>query len=450
MMMGPENAISVSDLNRQIKEVVERSFPTVWVRGEISNLRRQPSGHCYFSLKDEGGQISSVLFRGNALRVECEPADGKQVVAFGEVSVYEPRGSYQVIVRELLEDGVGRLQREFEALKERLRKEGLFEEARKKSLPEYPLTVGVITSPSGAAIRDMISVFERMEWRGNLRIFPSAVQGNAAIPKLIRQIERAGSMEELDLLVLARGGGSLEDLWCFNDEKIARALAACPVATISAIGHETDVVLTDFVADLRRETPTGAAEWISSLISVFNRRLSQSGQLLLRATRHSIQKRTTAVGQIEERLSLRPLVRRLESNSQRLDDFRDRLVRAVDGKLQYSWVSLAQARKQLAIYDPTKILGVRQKEKEEIQRRLKLIVQRRFESKKEALSVQLRSLRSGGLAHNLKRGFVIVRDSSGKPITRSEHCRSERQVSLQFHDGTIGATVEGDGGRGTD
>ncbi|MGE9291163.1 MAG: exodeoxyribonuclease VII large subunit, partial [Puniceicoccales bacterium] len=368
---GPESALGVTELTRSLKTLIEDRYPAVWVRGEISNLRKQASGHCYFSLKDAGSQISAVLFRGNALRSECQPEDGRQVLAFGELSVYEPRGTYQIIARELIEDGIGKLQREFERLKKMMRAEGLFDDSRKKALPALPLKVGVITSPSGAAIRDMISVFQRMDWPGNLRIFPSAVQGAAAIPALVRQIERAGSMEELDLLVLARGGGSLEDLWCFNDEKVARALADCPVPTISAIGHETDVVLTDFIADLRKETPTGAAEWVSSVVARVVRDLEATGEDLLRAGQELLRTRLADLEQLRARSVARPFLRQIEGNAQRLDEWQERIVRAVEQGFSRRWTDADQIRNRLKVRSPERVLRQRKLEFAEIRKQLR-------------------------------------------------------------------------------
>ncbi|MBC2603318.1 exodeoxyribonuclease VII large subunit [Puniceicoccus vermicola] len=442
MSRGPESAIGVTELTRSLKRVIEDGFPAVWVRGEISNLRKQPSGHCYFSLKDSGSQISAVLFRGNALRVECEPGDGRQVLAFGELSVYEPRGTYQIIIREMIEDGIGRLQREFERLKEKMRREGLFDDSRKKALPALPLKVGVVTSASGAAIRDMISVFRRMDWPGSLRIFPSSVQGSAAIPSLVRQIERAGQMKDLDLLVVARGGGSLEDLWCFNDEKVARALGDCPIPTISAIGHETDVVLTDFIADLRKETPTGAAEWISSVVARVVRDLEATGVDLVRAGRELLRSRLADLEQIRTRTVARPFLRQIESNSQRLDEWRDRILRTVEQGFAQKWNEKDQLKNRLKLRSPDRMLALRKTDFATIRKRLQLVVDRRAKEKKEKVEHLIPALRAGGLDHTLRRGFAVVRDEKGEPHKKAADWKVGDTLSIQFQDGRVEARAE--------
>ncbi len=443
MSTGPQSAIGVSELTRLLKTTIEQRFPSIWVRGEISNLRKQASGHCYFSLKDSGSQISAVLFRGNALRAQCDPLDGRQVLAFGELSVYEPRGTYQLIVRELIEDGIGRLQREFERLKEKMRAEGLFADSRKKDLPWLPLRVGVVTSASGAAIQDMISVFRRMGWPGILRVFPSPVQGNAAIPSLVRQIQRAGQMKDLDLLVVARGGGSLEDLWCFNDEKVARALGECPVPTLSAVGHETDVVLTDFIADLRKETPTGAAEWISSAVARVQRGFEEAGRNLIQAGREALTARLDDLERARVRTVARPFLRRIEGNSQRLDEWRDRISRVLQTTFSQKWNEKDGLRNRLRLCRPDRALTLRSREFEEIRRRLRIAGERRMSEKRDRVERLIPALRAGGLDHALKRGFALVRDESGTLRKKASDWSTGDSLRIEFHDGRVEARVEG-------
>ncbi|MFO7724466.1 MAG: exodeoxyribonuclease VII large subunit, partial [Oceanipulchritudo sp.] len=259
-----EACYSVTALTREIKALLETAYPVVRIRGEISNLRRQASGHVYFSLKDAGASISCVCFRNDAMRLPLRLRDGLQVLGSGRLAVYEPRGNYQVIFRTLEEDGVGRLQQAFLELKEKLGAEGLFDKSRKKPLPRLPGTIAFVTSASGAALRDFISILERRRWGGRLIVIPARVQGTGAAAEIVRGIETANRESLCDLLVIGRGGGSLEDLWPFNEESLARAVAASRIPLISAVGHETDFTLSDFAADLRAETPSAAAEWITS------------------------------------------------------------------------------------------------------------------------------------------------------------------------------------------
>ncbi|HRP05712.1 MAG TPA: exodeoxyribonuclease VII large subunit, partial [Opitutaceae bacterium] len=282
LFSGQDRVATVTEFTRRVKGLLESQIPPGWVRGEVSNLRRQSSGHVYFSLKDAGAQLSAVLFRGDAQRQSVELRDGQQVVVFGEISVYEARGNYQLIARVIVDDGVGKLQREFEALKRKLQAEGLFERERKRALPEMPRTVGFITSPTGAAVRDFIQILRRRNWRGRVVVLPAKVQGVGAAEEMVAMLGQAAAMELFDILVIGRGGGSLEDLWAFNEEVLVRAVAASSVPIISAVGHEIDVTLCDFAADVRAETPSAAAELISSRFVACNERLGQAGEALLR------------------------------------------------------------------------------------------------------------------------------------------------------------------------
>ncbi len=317
---------SITGLTQAIRKSLQTKFPIVWVRGEISNLRTQSSGHSYFVLKDENSQLKAVLFRGDATGSAYLPKEGDDCLAFGEVTVYEPRGEYQLRVRHLLQDGLGNLRLQFEQLKEKLLQEGIFEEDRKKALPSFARTIAIVTSPDGAALQDFTSILKRRNWTGKIWVIPSLVQGKDAPGQLINGVMQASNIPDVDLLVLARGGGSMEDLWAFNDEHLVRTLAKCPLPTISAIGHQTDFVLTDFAADLRAETPSAAAEWISSLYLDQINRLEQLELTLSRIplgflTRKS--EKLTNLGAAIEKLS--PQVR-LERHQQQLDDFEHRLL----------------------------------------------------------------------------------------------------------------------------
>ncbi len=254
--------LSVSQLNEYLKMLLDgdRVLSSVWVRGEVSNFKLYSSGHAYFTLKDEGGQLKSVMYRSYASKLTFLPEDGMRVIAHGRVSVYETSGQYQLYVDELQPDGVGALALQFEQLKRKLAAEGLFDEARKKPLPEIPWRIGVITSPSGAAVHDIRNVLGRRFPAAEMILFPSAVQGAEAPMQLIAGVEFFGATGLVDVIILGRGGGSAEDLWAFNDEMLARTVAACPIPIISAVGHESDFTICDFVADRRAPTPSAAAE----------------------------------------------------------------------------------------------------------------------------------------------------------------------------------------------
>ena len=260
--MSERAVYSVSELTARIKAQLETGFPAVWVQGEISNLRTPGSGHAYFTLKDETAQLRAVLFRGRGRRVRFEPEDGMQVLAFGGLDVYAARGEYQLVVELLEPKGVGALQYAFEQLKRRLEAEGLFDRARKRPLPVYPRVIGIVTSPTGAAIRDMLNIIGRRFGDLHILIVPVRVQGDEAPGEIVAALAALSEVAALDVVIVGRGGGSIEDLWAFNDERVARAIVACRVPVISAVGHETDFTIADFVADLRAPTPSGAAELV--------------------------------------------------------------------------------------------------------------------------------------------------------------------------------------------
>ena len=262
MSEGDRRVFTVSELTVRLKATLEEAFPAVWVEGEISNLRTPGSGHAYFTLKDEGAQLSAVLFRGRGRRVRFDLEDGMQVLAFGGLDVYAARGQYQLVVEMMEPKGLGALQLAFEQLKRKLEAEGLFDEGRKRPLPAFPRVIGVVTSPTGAAIRDILNIIGRRF--GDLRILiaPVRVQGDEAPGEIVKALENLQTVPDLDVVIVGRGGGSIEDLWAFNDEGVARAIAACRVPVISAVGHETDFTIADFVADQRAPTPSAAAELV--------------------------------------------------------------------------------------------------------------------------------------------------------------------------------------------
>ncbi|MDP2703579.1 MAG: exodeoxyribonuclease VII large subunit, partial [Candidatus Rokubacteria bacterium] len=262
MSEGERLVFTVSELTVRLKAALEEAFPAVWVEGEISNLRTPGSGHAYFTLKDEGAQLSAVLFRGRGRRVRFDLEDGMQVLAFGGLDVYAARGQYQLVVEMMEPKGLGALQLAFEQLQRKLEAEGLFDEGCKRPLPAFPRVIGVVTSPTGAAIRDILNIIGRRF--GDLRILiaPVRVQGDEAPGEIVKALENLQTVPDLDVVIVGRGGGSIEDLWAFNDEGVARAIATCRVPVISAVGHETDFTIADFVADLRAPTPSGAAELV--------------------------------------------------------------------------------------------------------------------------------------------------------------------------------------------
>ena len=418
---GPaQRAETVTEFTRRVKALLKGGLSPGWVRGEVSNLRAQASGHVYFSLKDAGAQLSAVLFRGDAARQTAKLRDGLQIVAFGEVDLYEARGQYQLIVRAVVEDGVGRLQREFEELKRKLAAEGLFAPEKKRRIPLLPSTIGFITSPTGAAVQDFIRILVRRGWRGRIVVLPAKVQGEGAAAEMAEMLALAARLEIFDLLVIGRGGGSVEDLWAFNEELLVRAVAAFPVPIISAVGHEIDFTLCDFAADVRAETPSAAAELISSH---FVACLERAGQARVAVTVAVDQARRRAAERLDHarsRLRLLTPAAQIERGYLRLDDCANRLAAALRAAAQHRRQELTDIRARLERASPAA--------------RLPLAAQRL-----ESLGKRLQAASPASVLH---RGFVILRDEKGRPLLRRAAVRPGQRVAAEFADGSAPLTAD--------
>jgi exodeoxyribonuclease VII large subunit len=411
---------SVTEFTREVKALLEGGIRPGWVRGEVSNLRAQASGHQYFSLKDAGAQLGCVLFRGDAARQSVALRDGLQVLAYGEVSVYESRGQYQLVVRALIEHGAGRLQQELEKLKQRLAAEGLFDAARKKPLPLLPRTVGFITSPTGAAVQDFIRILQRRGWTGRLVVLPVKVQGGDAAAGMVAALRDAEALGIFDLLVIGRGGGSIEDLWAFNEEPLVRAVAACSVPVISAVGHEIDYTLCDFAADVRAETPSGAAELISSQYLACRERLSRAGESMAATTAAAAERAAERLDHARSRLRLLSPATAIEQNHLRLDDLGNRLGSALRSAVQGRREMLAGHRARLAAASPEK----------------------RVQQESHRLLALWKRLESASPASVLKRGYAIVRDAAGRPVARAKGLKPGQSLVNEFHDGSVRVRTE--------
>ncbi|MCH7636599.1 MAG: exodeoxyribonuclease VII large subunit [Proteobacteria bacterium] len=324
-------AITVSQLNRQAKTLLEQGLARLWVEGEISNIARPASGHVYFTLKDKSAQIRAAFFRQRQRGPTISFKDGDQVLVYGRVSLYEARGDFQLIVEQIEPAGEGALKRQFEVLKKKLAAEGLFDDDRKQELPELPTRVGVITSPTGAAIRDIVSILGRRFPSIPIVIYPSAVQGDAAPQELITALATAIRRDECDVLILARGGGSLEDLWAFNDEQLARAIAESPIPIVSAVGHEVDFTIADFVADLRAPTPSGAAELVVPDREDWLRVVQSLAMRISRLGRRTVEDLAQALDWLSRRLVQTSPTAMLERSRTRLAGLNQRLITAVRG-----------------------------------------------------------------------------------------------------------------------
>ena len=350
--MSERVVCTVGELAMRIKAQLEDQFPAVWVEGEISNLRTPSSGHAYFTLKDDTAQLRCVLFRGRGRRVAFQPEDGMQVLAFGGLDVYLARGEYQLVVELLEPKGVGALQLAFEQLKRRLEAEGLFDAARKRPLPPFPRTIGIVTSPTGAAIRDMLHVIDRRFADLHILITPVRVQGEEAPGEIVAALRDLQAVEDLDVIIVARGGGSIEDLWAFNDERVARAIAGCRVPLISGVGHETDFTIADFVADLRAPTPSAAAEVVVQEKLQVARALVSLYEALKQAMASRLERDRERVEVLGKRRVLTDAARALRDLYRRVDELTSRLTRAVRGSERQATHRLSLARNALRSLNP--------------------------------------------------------------------------------------------------
>ncbi len=319
--------LSVEQLNRQIRQLIEGELPSIWVQGELSNFKAHSSGHFYFSLKDAKSQIRAVMFRGHNSRLKFKPQDGLEVIVRGRVTVYEPRGDYQITCEMMEPVGAGALQKAFEQLKMKLKAEGLFEATRKRPIPTLPRHVAIVTSPTGAAIRDILNVLNRRNKTVRVTLIPTNVQGESAAPLIVQAMKTAFQLSDIDVIILGRGGGSIEDMWCFNDEKLARTIAASPVPVISAVGHEIDFTIADFVADLRAPTPSAAAELVVKSSEDLMQKLRLLERLLFGAIRKQVSTDLHRLRALNGRL-VDPQ-RKLQDLIQKADDLQLRLNHSV-------------------------------------------------------------------------------------------------------------------------
>ncbi|GAA5523794.1 exodeoxyribonuclease 7 large subunit [Microbulbifer aestuariivivens] len=434
------SVLSVSDLNREVKHLLESSVPLLWVSGEISNFATPSSGHWYFTLKDARAQVRCAMFRGRNSSVRFRPGNGREVLIRARVSLYEGRGEYQLIVEHMEEAGFGALMRQLEALKARLQAEGLFDPARKKPLPYLPANIGIVTSPTGAAVRDMIQVLGRRFPAAEIELWPVPVQGQGAAEQIAAAIRRAGQLGRHDLLIVGRGGGSLEDLWPFNEEIVARALAECPTPTISAVGHETDTTIADLAADLRAPTPSAAAEIASAnaaeLLQTFREtglRLQRAMQLQLRHLHQQVRLTGNRIRHPREQL---------QNRAQRLDHLELRLRGAIRQQLQSRRRELLLASNAFDHCHPQRQLDNRRHQLSSAQERLQRAITQRLQRREDRLGHLVQLLHNVSPLAVLQRGYAIVRDDQQRVIKEATALRSGQRVTAQLADGEFSAIVE--------
>jgi len=441
MSEGERRVYTVSELTAGIKGTLEGMFPAVWVEGEISNLRVPSSGHAYFTLKDEGAQLSAVLFRGRGRRVRFEPEDGMHVLAFGGLDVYAARGQYQLVVELMEPQGLGALQLAFEQLKRKLEAEGLFDDGRKRKLPVYPRVIGIVTSPTGAAIRDMLNIIGRRF--GDLRILiaPVRVQGDGAPAEIVQALVNLQEMAELDVIVVGRGGGSIEDLWAFNDETVARAIVACRVPVISAVGHETDFTIADFVADLRAPTPSGAAELVVREKLAVIERLVDLYARLKQAMTADVTAQRERLQFLARRRVLTDPARALRDLYRRLDDLQGRLrlgLRAGQRQIRHRLALLTQA---LSARNPAARISADVALLGQLRGRLVSGAAHGVQASRARFATSVGRLESLSPLAVLSRGYSVTRLPSGALVRSAAQARAGDLLEILLHQGALGARV---------
>lgn len=399
---------SVSDINSAIKEQLEGEFALVWLQGEISNFKPHTSGHFYFTLKDSKAQISAVMFKGFNRHIKFKPADGMEVLVRGKITVYEPRGNYQIFCEVMEPVGLGALQIAYEQLKKKLQAEGLFDKTKKRAIPKLPTKVAIVTSPTGAAIRDMLNVLGRRMKSLDITIFPCAVQGNQAVREIVKAIELANTIGGFDVMIVGRGGGSIEDLWSFNEESVVRAIAASRIPTVSAVGHEVDFTIADFVADLRAPTPSAAAELISqNAADMVDKLQAQFKSLRL------VMFKTLQADQQKVQFLSRKLVdprRKLQDLSIRCDELQERLNLSIQSLIERKKLNLIAVKSRLV--NPSQVIELSRRKIEQISKTLVFGLQKLISKKREVFLKNTSALDSMSPLKVLDRGYSIVKMES--------------------------------------
>ena len=433
---------TVSRLNTVVRLLLEQEMGLVWLTAEISNLVQHSSGHWYFTLKDSQAQVKAAMFKGQNRRVSFRPQNGQQILVQGQLSLYEARGDYQLIVEKMQPAGDGLLQMKLEALKAQLTAEGLFAPSRKRPLPTQPKQIGIITSPTGAAVHDMLTILARRDPSLPVILYPSAVQGESAVPALLTALETAWRRDECDLLIIGRGGGSLEDLWCFNDERVVRAIASSQIPIVSAVGHETDVTLVDFAADLRAPTPSAAAELVSRDQQQQLHRLTQLIQRLKQAILLQQQRYVLRWQRQHSRLAAQNPQYQLQQKIQRQDELQWRLERAIKQQLDNASRHYAEQTQRLQQASPARHLSTLKQQHEFLQQRLLKAIQNRQQARQQQLAQLSGQLQALSPLQVLARGYSVTTNMSGKLIHEASQVTPGEQLNIQLGKGALRVKTE--------
>jgi exodeoxyribonuclease VII large subunit len=445
-LFAEQRIFSVSELTDRVKDTLEIEFSSVQVQGEISNYKRAASGHWYFTLRDESAQLRAVFFRQWNRLLRFEPENGLEVRVRGGLSVYAERGDYQLMVEMMEPVGVGALQLAFEQQVRRLAAEGLFDEAHKRPLPLLPRRIGIVTSPVGAVIQDMLRILERRNPHIDIIIVPVRVQGNTAageIADAIRLLNKYSRQKgsETDVIIVGRGGGSIEDLWAFNEEQVVRAIYNSEIPVISAVGHETDYTVADFVADFRAPTPSAAAEIVAPEAADLRARIEDLRTSLSRAMSYYLLQRRMQLRDLTESRGFAEIVGAVYSLSQRRRELEERAARAVRANLQRARTRLENAQRRLEAADFHAPIALGQTRLEALEQRLKRVIRLRLERGHHQLAISTNKLDMLSPLAVLGRGYALVKDEAGHLVTRADSLAAGQKVRVRFEDGEIGCQV---------
>ncbi|WP_435952581.1 exodeoxyribonuclease VII large subunit [Dryocola sp. BD626] len=434
---------TVSRLNQTVRLLLEQEMGQVWISGEISNFSQPSSGHWYFTLKDDTAQVRCAMFRNSNRRVTFRPQHGQQVLVRANITLYEPRGDYQIIVESMQPAGEGLLQQQYEQLKQRLSEEGLFEQQYKKPLPSPARQVGVITSKTGAALHDILHVLKRRDPSLPIIIYPTAVQGADAPMQIVRAIELANKRGECDVLIVGRGGGSLEDLWSFNDERVARAIFASQIPIVSAVGHETDVTIADFVGDVRAPTPSAAAEIVSRNQVELLRQIQSQQTRMEMAMDYYLAQRSQLFTRLQHRLQQQHPQLRLARQQSTLDRLQQRLTLAMDGKLRRTVQQQQRLAQRLNQQQPQPRIHRAQTRIQQLEYRLSQVITARLNGTRQRFGTALAQLEAVSPLATLARGYSVTTQPDGKVLKKTKQVKSGDTLTTRLEDGWVESQVTG-------
>jgi exodeoxyribonuclease VII large subunit len=442
--MKEQRYLSVTALTKYIKRKFEADphLRDIHVRGEISNYKQHSSGHMYFTLKDEKARILAVMFSSQSRLMKFSPENGMKVIVKGDITLYEPSGQYQIYIKEMQPDGIGELFLAYEQLKKRLELEGLFAQEMKKAIPSYPKTVGVITSPTGAAIRDIISTIKRRFPITNILIFPALVQGDNAASSIAKAIKKANDRQEIDVLIVGRGGGSIEELWGFNEEIVARAIYASIIPIISAVGHETDFTIADFVADLRAPTPTGAAELAVPHIEELMERVLQRQTRLLRVMNEKIRFEQGRLGRVQKSYAFRYPLRLYEQKLEQLDKLTEALVRGASRLSILKRGQLDSLKKQLRRNHPSEALHAAENRYTRSQKEINRAMLQILSKKQTEFDRVISTLQALSPLRIMERGYSLVYKDGTQLVKSINQVKEDETIQIQLTDGSLFCKVD--------